>query len=34
MFFKLDGSNTIGSRLKDMAFGFTLRAAEKAKEVK
>jgi hypothetical protein len=27
-------SNTLGSRLKDLALGFTLKAAEKAKEFK
>ena len=29
-----DNSSGLGSKLKDFAFGFTVKAAEKAKEVK
>jgi hypothetical protein len=32
-FLILDSNNSLGSRLKDMALGFTIKAAEKAKEV-
>jgi hypothetical protein len=32
-FIFLDDSSTLGSRLKDLALGFTFKAAEKAKEV-
>ena len=32
-FLILDSYNSLGSRLKDMALGFTIKAAEKAKEV-